>query len=129
MRKTDPPQIRKEFEMAIQIPGTPSAERVKPTREQALRIAERRKAVRRMRNRRLRRAITVVSIAAFIGPFGVIYAQLAAGHDPALSSSANAPAAVQAQPAGGTTSISSTSTQSTQTTQVTSPAPVTTQQS
>jgi hypothetical protein len=116
--------------MEVQIPEIPAAGRVKPTREQALRIAERRKAARRWRNRRLRRAITVFSVAAFIGPFGIIYTQLAAGRDPALSSTqtaaataAKAPAAAQAQYAVGTTSSTGTSIQTT------SPAPVTTQQS
>jgi hypothetical protein len=118
--------------MATQIPETSSAGRVKPTREEALRIAERRKAARRWRNRRLRRAITVFSIAAFIGPFGVIYAQLAAGHDPALSSTQTAAAtgsgttaAAQAQSPG----VTIPSANSTQVTQTQSPAPVTTQQS
>ena len=125
--------------MAIQNPETPSGGRVKPTREQALRIAERRKAARRWRTQRLRRGIAVVSIVAFIGPFGVIYTQLAAGNDPALSSTQTG-----ATTGSGTTASASTSTarqaaavtaaatqttQTTQTTQATSPAPVTTQQS
>src|ERR1700704_4015135 len=87
-----------EPDMAIQTFETPSAGRVKPTREQALRIAARRKAARRRRTGRLRRGISVVSFAAFVGPFGVIYSQLAAGHDPALSSSHTA-----ATPGSGTT--------------------------
>jgi hypothetical protein len=96
------------------MPTPPSTARVKPTREQALRIAEQRKAARRARTRRMRRAIAVASVAAFVGPFGVIYTQLAAGHDPALA-----------------TTNSVASTQSTQSTQTLSPTPaaVTTQQS
>jgi hypothetical protein len=111
--------------MEDQFPEAPSGARVKPTREQALRMAEGRKAARRWRNRRLRRAITVVSVAAFIGPFGIIYTQLAAGRDPALSSAQTTAAtssgasAAPAQYAGGASpSI-----------QTTSPAAVTTQQS
>jgi hypothetical protein len=124
--------------MAIQTPETPSARRVKPTREHALRIAERRKAARRWRTRRLRRGITVFSIVAFIGPFGVIYSQLAAGNDPALSttqtaatdrSGTTAAAASAAAAKAAAAATAATAAQTTQTTQTASPAPVTTQQS
>jgi hypothetical protein len=72
--------------MTTPLTETPLArERVKPTREQALAIAEQRKAARRRRTRLIRHAVVAASIAAFVGPFGVIYTQLAAGRDPALS--------------------------------------------
>jgi cytoskeletal protein RodZ len=139
--------------MAIQVPDTPSARRVKPTREHALQIAERRKAARRRRIQRLRRGITMVSVAAFIGPFGVIYAQLAAGRDPALSTTqtaattgsgatasastsatraaaaARAAARTDAAAKAAAAATAATAAQTTQTTQTASPAPVTTQQS
>ena len=108
--------------MAIEIPETPSARPVKPTREQALGIAERRMAARRWRTRRLRHVIAVFSIAAFIGPFGVIYTQLASGRDPVLSSTQTAATAQS----GATASAASAAAQ---TNQITSPAAVTTQQS
>jgi hypothetical protein len=102
--------------------------RVKPSREQALAIAERRKAARHMRTFRIRRAIAVAAVAAFIGPFGFIYAQLATGHDPALASGT-----AVASTASGTTSNATSTTVSSagtsQATQTTAPAPVTTQQS
>jgi hypothetical protein len=132
------PLTQKEPDMAIQIPETPSARRVKPTREHALRIAELRKAARRRRIQRLRRGITMVSVAAFIGPFGVIYAQLAAGRDPALSTSQTAAttgsgttvAAASAARKAAPAAKAAAATQTTQpTTQSTSPAAVTTQQS
>jgi hypothetical protein len=119
--------------MANQSPETPSGGRVKPTREQALRIAERRKAARRWRTRRLRRGVTVLGIAAFLGPFGVIFTQLAAGHDPALSSTQSAATkasgATTAAPAHAATAAQTQTIPTIQTTQTTSPAPVTTQQS
>jgi hypothetical protein len=105
------------------MPTPPSTARVKPTREQALRIAERRKAARRWRNRRMRRAIAVVSVAAFIGPFGIIYTQLASGNDPALASTK-----VVATTSASATQAQAASTQTTQTTSA-APAAVTTQQS
>src|SRR5882757_1226988 len=103
-RQADAPLTRKEHAMAIQNPEAPSGGRVKPTREEALRIAERRKAARRWRTQRLRRGIAVVSVVAFIGPFGVIYTQLAAGNDPALSSTQTG-----ATTGSGTTASASTS--------------------
>jgi hypothetical protein len=75
--------------MTTPLPETPIArESVKPTREQALAIAERRMAARRRRTRGIRRVVAVVAIAAFAGPFGLLYTQLAAGGDPALSNNA-----------------------------------------
>jgi hypothetical protein len=106
--------------MAIQNHEIPSAGPAKPTREQALRIAEGRKSERRWRTRRLRRGITVFSVAAFIGPFGVIYAQLASGRDPTLA---------RTQTAAAHTTQTTQTRQTTPTRQTTSPAPVTTHQS
>jgi hypothetical protein len=137
--------------MTASVADIPSArERVKPTREQALAIAERHKAIRRSRTRRIRRAIAVLAVGAFIGPFGVIFTRVAAGHDPALStnkavagvaststsnasrdaSASRAAAATQAAAASASTESSSSgpSGNTTQTTAST-PAPVTTQQS
>jgi hypothetical protein len=121
--------------MSIQIPETPSAGRVKPTREHALRIAERRKAARRWRTRRLRRGIAVFSVVAFIGPFGVIYTQLAAGNDPALTNTQTAATARSgttgsaASAAAAKDAAAANAAAAAQTTQTTSPAAVTTQQS
>ncbi len=120
--------------------------RMKPTREEALAIAARRKAARRARTSRLRRWIAVVSVIAFIGPFGVIYAQIASGRDPALAGTqavATAAAAKTSTAATGSTSTGSTSdnsgstsssdnsgsTSTTTTTTSQTPAAVTTSQS
>src|SRR5258705_4574691 len=106
--------------MTTQLADIPvGAARVKPTREQALAIAARRKAARRARTTRIRRAIAVVSIAAFVAPFGVIYTQLAGGHDPSLSSNQGVSATSTAAASSGSSASAAPS----------SPAPVTTQQS
>jgi hypothetical protein len=117
--------------MATEMPETPPGARAKPTREEALRIAERRKAARRWRTQRLRRGITVFSVAAFLGPFGVIFTQLAAGHDPALSSTQTAATTWSGTtaPAAAAKAATAAPAQTVQTVQTTSPAPVTTQQS
>src|SRR3954451_22877500 len=55
------------------------------TREEALAIAEDRKAARRLRTSRIRVLVATAAAAAFIGPFAVIYGHVAAGKDPALA--------------------------------------------
>jgi hypothetical protein len=71
---------------------------------------------RRLRVSMIRKRIAVAAVALFIAVFGGITAQLASGHDPALSSS--------------TSSTSSTSTAATQAAQPSQAlAPVTTSQS
>jgi hypothetical protein len=84
---------------------------MKPTREEALAIASERKAARRARTSRIRKLVATLTVAAFIGPFAVIYNNVAAGKDPAL-------AAQTATVARATTSA-----------QTSTPAAVTTQQS
>jgi hypothetical protein len=115
-------QTREEQTMTQTLADMPARERVKPTREEALAIAERRKAARRARTKRIRRAIAVVSVVAFIGPFGLIYSQLAAGHDPALSSNQGVDSVASASSGSNSSGSSVTAGPS-------SPAPVTTQQS
>jgi hypothetical protein len=128
--------------MATHTADSPIA-RPQPTREEALAIAAGRKAARARRTGRIRRWIAVVSVAAFVGPFGFIYTQLASGHDPALASQAVASQATAAASADTSTttasSDTSTTTDSTETTSTTnsddssasteSPAAVTTSQS
>src|SRR5258705_6064959 len=93
--------------MTTQLADIPvGAARVKPTREQALAIAERRKAARRARTTRIRRGIAVLSAAAFVAPFGVIYTQLAAGHDPALSNNQAAASVTPASTSNATPAAS-----------------------
>ena len=98
--------------MATHTADTPIA-RPKPTREEALAIAAGRKAVRARRTGRIRRWIAVVSVAAFVGPFGFIYTQLASGHDPALASQAVASQATAAASADTSTTTASTDTSTT----------------
>ncbi|HEX6714918.1 MAG TPA: hypothetical protein VF066_16120 [Thermoleophilaceae bacterium] len=70
-------------------------------REVALAIGARRKAARRRRTGRLRRSVAALAFAAFVGPFSVIYTQMAAGHDPALATTSKvAPALGQNVVAG-----------------------------
>ena len=80
------------------------------SREHALRIAEWKKAAMHRRTRRIRNTVAVVAVAAFLGPFGLITAEVAAGHGPALANSTK-----------------TTTTPPTTTTQA--PAPIVTQQS
>src|SRR5205823_1931731 len=75
------------------------------TREQALRVAERRKAARRARTSRIRRTIAVIAVCAFTGPFGFIYTQMAAGRDPALTTT-NKTTVAKSTVTGSTTSSS-----------------------
>jgi hypothetical protein len=90
------------------------------TRDQALAIAAERKAARRHRTGRIRKTVAALAVAAFLGPFAVIYTQLAAGHDPALANSnpvaATADASTSTDPryatASGSTSGTSASTSS-----------------
>jgi hypothetical protein len=60
------------------------------SREQGLALARRRQAARRRRNGRIRKVVGTIALLAFLGPFGVIYTQLAAGRDPVLSTSSKA---------------------------------------
>jgi hypothetical protein len=90
------------------------------TREEALAIASERKAARRVRTSRIRKLVATLAVAAFIGPFAVIYNNIAAGKDPALTSQATV-ARISTAPTGTTTSSAST--------QQSAPAAVTTQQS
>jgi hypothetical protein len=112
----------------------------KPTREEALAVASKRKAARRLRTARIRKAVAILAVAAFLGPFAVIYGQVAAGEDPALSASTSQSAtsaseSTSANGSGSTTgsasnaSSGSTSGGSTSSASTSSPAPVTTQQS
>jgi hypothetical protein len=110
-----------------QIPGAARPRRSTPiSREEALRIAEAKKAGRRRRTQRIRRFVAVVAAAAFIGPLGIIGTQMAAGSDPALvakqtPSTSTQSSAPQSQSTSTRAQTTSTSSQS--------PAPVTTQQS
>jgi hypothetical protein len=88
----------------------------RPTREEGLAIASQRKEARRRRTARIRKTVAVLAVAAFIGPFGFLYQQMAAGKDPSLAGTQ--PVAMKA---ATTTSSASTDT--------TTAAPVTTQQS
>lgn len=95
--------------------------RTRPSREAGLALAEERKAARRRRTGRIRKTVAVVAVAAFIGPFSVIYTQMADGPDPATAKTesqakASAPAKQRAAATSGSTTTST-------------PAPVTTSQS
>jgi hypothetical protein len=89
----------------------------KPTRDEALAIAAARKTARRERTSKLRKAVAVLTAAAFIGPFGAIYAHVAATRNPAVASTAVTKTATTTAPSASTTSGSTTV------------SPVTTQQS
>ena len=89
----------------------------RPTRAEGLAIASQRKEARRRRTTRIRKTVAVLAAAAFIGPFGFLYQQLAAGNDPALAGTQS----VAMKPATTTSSASTDTT--------TTAAPVTTQQS
>ena len=113
-------------------------------------LAQAKRTERRRRTRRIRQGVAAGTITLFVAFFSTIYAQMASGHDPALSASRKTPAVTTT-----TTSTSSasgaaasrdddswsdddtssddsssdgTASQSTGTT-ASSPAPVTTQQS
>jgi hypothetical protein len=102
-------------------------ERRRPTREEGLAIAAGRKAARARRTGRIRKAVVVLAVSAFLTPFGVIYGQMAAGKDPALASTQTVAATSTASTSSGTSA--STSSASANTSTPTTPAPVTTQQS
>ena len=74
-------------------------------------------AARRLRVQRIRRTVTTVAVAVFLALFATIYVQMAAGRDPALSSTATASTATS-------TSSGDSSSQATTTAE-----PMTTQQS
>src|SRR3954453_12142877 len=104
----------------------------KPTREEGLAIAAQRKAARGRRTGRIRKAVAVVAVSAFIGPFAFIYSQMAAGKDPALAATqavaSNASSSLS-QRTSSAASTSSTTSGSTSSGSSSSPAAVTTQQS
>ena len=83
----------------------------RPTREEGLAMAARRKAARRRRTGRIRKAVAVVAVAAFLGPFTVIYTQLANGKDPELA--ANNAVVATADASGSTSSAGTTASGST----------------
>ena len=91
-------------------------------REEALAVAAERKAARRQRTSRIRKIVATIAVAAFIGPFAVIYGHVAAGKDPALANTTTVVAS-----SGSTSASSATTTSATTTTST--PAAVTTQQS
>jgi hypothetical protein len=99
---------------------------MKPTREEALAIASERKARRRARTSRIRKLVATLAVAAFIGPFAVIYDNVAAGRDPALAAQTATVARASTSIANGTTTSGASTTTSAQTS---APAAVTTQQS
>ena len=87
------------------------------TREQALALGAERKAARRARTGRIRKGVAIVAVAAFLGPFGLIFKS-------ATSSSTTQVASTKAVAA-----VTTNSTASTTTTATTTPTAVTTQQS
>ena len=64
-----------------QIPVRP---RPRPRSPEAVALGRQVKAARRRRTNRLRKGVVAIAAAAFLGPFAVIYTQVAAGRDPAL---------------------------------------------
>jgi hypothetical protein len=82
-------------------------------------------AARRLRVRRIRRTVTTVAVAVFLALFATIYIQMAAGRDPALSSSS----ATASTATASSTSTDSSSSDGTSSSQDTTTAPMTTQQS
>jgi cytoskeletal protein RodZ len=93
---------------------------------------------RRKRTSRIKNWLTAMAVAAFIGPLGIITAQVASGHDPALSSqtsttgSTTAAAAAYAADAAADPEVdpeSEAQPQSQSPSYDNTPAPVTTQQS
>jgi cytoskeletal protein RodZ len=86
------------------------------------------------RIRRLRRRVTAVAVAVFVGVFGVMTEQLVTGHDPALAKTATTATTASSASTStktSTTASSSTSspTTSTSTGTASSPTAVTTSQS
>lgn len=127
----------------------PQQQKRRPTREEGLAIANARKAARARRTERIRKAVAVLAVAAFIGPFSVIYVRMATGNDPALATtgtvsstasrslsqgtgsataSAKRDRAANGSGSNGFSSSGSTSSGSSSATS-SSPAPMTTQQS
>lgn len=87
---------------------------MKPAREEALAIAADHEAARHRRTSRIRKLVATLAVAAFIGPFAVIYNNVSAGKDPALPTQTTVARASWSTDDGASTST---------------PAPVTTQQS
>ena len=98
-----------------------AADAVPMTREEAMAVAAHRKAARHRRTSRIRKTVATLAVAAFIGPFAVIYSNVTSGKDPALANTVTAVASASTATGGSTTTSASTS----------APAPtaVTTQQS
>lgn len=94
-------------------------------------LAAGRKAARRQRTGRIRRAVAVVAVAAFLGPFGVIYGHVAAGKDPALvaTTSGSTTTSASTSTSGSATTTTTTSAAKSASTSTATPASVTTQQS
>lgn len=115
------------------------------TREEALAVAAQRKAARQHRTGRIRKTVAGIAVAAFVGPFAVIYANVASGKDPALANNVTAVATASRATSGsdessgsdtttsgtsGSTTTSGSSASGTSTSNTSStPAAVTTQQS
>lgn len=57
----------------------------RPSREEALRLARRRKLARQQRIRRIRMRAVGFTVALFIAAWATIFVQLSSGHDPALA--------------------------------------------
>jgi hypothetical protein len=76
----------------------------RPTREEGLAIASAKKAALRRRTARLRKTVAVVAVCAFVGPFGLIYARMAAGKDPALATTQASATKVSSSLSQGTAS-------------------------
>jgi hypothetical protein len=108
----------------------------RPTREEGMALAAERNAARKRRTARIRRTVAVIAAVAFIGPFGVIYMNVADGKDPALAAAqvvtTTASRSVSQGIASGTSSAKRQGTSSgsiSSGSSSTSVAPVTTQQS
>src|SRR4051812_4266367 len=104
------------------------------TREEALTVAAQRKAARGRRTSRIRKTVATLAVAAFIGPFAVIYTGVAAGKDAALAATSQPQSTTVAKSssngsAATATTNSATTNSATTTASTSSPAPVTTQQS
>ena len=114
---------------SIPPPAVPDPEQ--PARKDARKLL----AARRQRIRTMRRRVIAVSVTAFAAVWGVIFVQLASGHDPALSTSSRAAvvrsssSATKSPSTGNSSSSGNSSSGSSSTTSSQPLAPVTTQQS
>jgi len=89
-----------------------------PEQLQARALARTRRAAMRRRASRIRRSVAALALALFSAAFLGVYAQLASGHDPALSAAARrrttATASLSAQKTSETAGTSSTASASTE---------------